>query len=110
METEIAGDVLIVTLPDRVDAARLKDIEGSFANHVAEHRGRVLVDMSKVDFMASLGLRMLLIQQKELQHKGSDLRLSGLQPQIADVFRKTRFDSMFTLYPDRDSALQAMAV
>ena len=110
METEIAGDVLIVTLPSRVDAARLKDIESLFAQRVADHHGKVLVDMSKVDFMASLGLRMLLIQQKESQHKGNDLRLSGLQPQIAEVFRKTRFDSMFTIYPDRDAALQALVV
>ncbi|MBC8075766.1 MAG: anti-sigma factor antagonist, partial [Chloroflexales bacterium] len=37
------------------------------------------------------------------------LRLSGLRPPIAEVFRKSRFDTLFTIYPDRDTALAAFA-
>jgi anti-sigma B factor antagonist len=37
------------------------------------------------------------------------LCLSGLQPQIAEIFRKSRFDTLFKIYPDRDTALEAYA-
>jgi anti-sigma B factor antagonist len=30
-----------------------------------------------------------------------------LQPQIAEVFRKSRFDTLFMIYADRDAALQS---
>jgi anti-sigma B factor antagonist len=55
--------------------------------------------------VASLALRMLLTSQKTVQPLGGDLRLAGLQPQIAAIFRKSRFDTLFTIYPDRAAAL-----
>ncbi|WP_366949939.1 hypothetical protein [uncultured Chloroflexus sp.] len=31
--------------------------------------------------------------------------MCGLQPQIAEIFRKSRFDTLFKIYPDREAAL-----
>lgn len=107
MNTETIGDVLVVTLPARMDAAGISTIEGDFGQAVKQHAGKVLVDMNNVQFVASLALRMLLTQLKEAKQVGGDLRLSGLQPQIADVFRKSRFDTLFTIYSDRDTGLHS---
>jgi anti-sigma B factor antagonist len=66
--------------------------------------------MSPTHFVASLALRMLLTNLKEAQkYEGGDLSLSGLQPQIAEIFRKSRFDTLFKIYPDRETALEAYA-
>jgi anti-sigma B factor antagonist len=65
--------------------------------------------MSEVEFVASLALRMLLTNLKEVQKAGGDLRLCGLQEQIGEVFRKSRFDTLFTIYPDCQEALNAYA-
>ena len=107
MNTEQIGDVLVISLPSRLDAASLATLERAFSAAVAGHKGKVLADMSEVGFVASLALRMLLMNQKAAQPLGGDLRLSGLQPQIAEIFRKSRFDTLFKIYPDRESALAA---
>lgn len=107
MKIEHIGDVLVITLPSRLDAAGLAVIEQDFSKAVADHKGKALADMSEVNFVASLALRMLLMSLKAAQPLGGDLRLSGLQPQIAEIFRKSRFDTLFKIYPDRDSALAA---
>ena len=109
MNIEQIGDVLVIELPSRLDAAGLTNIEKSFSEAVAAHKGKVLADMSGVSFVASLALRMLLMNLKAVQPIGGDLRLSGLQPQIAEIFRKSRFDTLFKIYPDRDAALAAYA-
>jgi anti-sigma B factor antagonist len=59
-----------------------------------------------VQFMASLALRMLITSQKDAQMAGGDVRLSGLQPTIADIFRKTRFNTLFKIYGDREAGLE----
>ena len=41
---------------------------------------------------------MLLMSLKASQPQGGDLRLAGLQPQIAEIFRKSRFDTLFKIY------------
>lgn len=107
MKTEHVDDVLIIELPARLDAAGIATIEQELADTIDRHRGKVLADMSEVNFVASLALRMLLTNLRTIQPLGGDLRLYGLQPQIAEIFRKSRFDTLFKIYPDRETALAA---
>jgi anti-sigma B factor antagonist len=109
VDVEQIGDVLVIKLPSRLDAAGLSVIERDFSKAVTAHRGKVLADMSDVSFVASLALRMLLMNLKAVQPLGGDLRLAGLQPQIAEIFRKSRFDTLFKIYSDRDAALASYA-
>jgi anti-sigma B factor antagonist len=105
MQTETIGDVLVITLPSRLDAVGVAGVEGKLSEAVQAHKGKTLVDLGDVNFVASLALRMLLTNLKAVQPLGGDLRLTSLQPQIAEVFRKSRFDSLFKIYPNRDAAL-----
>jgi anti-sigma B factor antagonist len=109
VNVEQIDDVLVIKLPTRLDAAGLSVIERDFSEAVTAHKGKVLADMSDVSFVASLALRMLLMNLKSLQPQGGDLRLAGLQPQIAEIFRKSRFDTLFKIYADCDTALAAYA-
>ena len=109
LNTEVRDNGLSVRLPARMDAAAVRELEDPFTKTIADHNGPVLVDVSKVDFAASLALRMLMMNLKDQQSRGQDLRLFGLQPQIADVFRKTRFDTLFSIAEDEDSGLQSFA-
>jgi anti-sigma B factor antagonist len=109
MNTETIGDALVITLPQRLDAAQLSALEGPLSAAIAQRSGVVIADLSAVEFVASLALRLLLTQHKELQQRGGDLRLCGLGPSIAEVFRKSRFDTLFTIYPDREAALTALS-
>lgn len=107
MESEVVDGILVIAMPARLDAFGVTGIEDDLAEMVATHSGKVLVDMARVNFIASLALRMLLTNLKAVQQLGGDLRLCGLQPPIAEVFRKSRFDSLFKISTDRDSALEA---
>lgn len=107
MNVEQINDVLVIELPARLDAVGVASIEGQLAEIATAHKGKVLADMREVTFVASLALRMLLTTSKAVQPFGGDLRLAGLQPQIVEIFRKSRFDTLFKIYPDRESALSA---
>jgi len=107
VKTEQVDDVLIIELPARLDAAGVQAVEQDLATVAQNHGGKVLVDMTEVNFVASLALRMLLSTLRTVQPLGGDLRLCGLQPQIAEIFRKSRFDTLFKIYPNRETALAA---
>lgn len=107
MKSEQIGDVLVIELPPRLDALGVTAIEGQLAEAVSNHKGKVLADLSQVNFVASLALRMLLTSLKAAQSGSGDFRLAGLQPQITEIFRKSRFDTLFKIYPDRETALAA---
>jgi anti-sigma B factor antagonist len=56
----------------------------------------LILDMSKVDFMSSAGLRMLLGLQRQLNAKGK-LVLTGLSEQIQDTMTVTGFLDLFVV-------------
>lgn len=109
MDVEQVGDVLVIKLPSRLDAVGVAAIENKLSEATTAHKGKALADMSGVDFVASLALRMLLTNLKAVQSLGGDLRLCGLQPQISEIFRKSRFDTLFKIYDDCQSALEGYA-
>lgn len=105
VKSEQIDDILVIELPARLDAVGVAALEAQLNETVTAHKGKILVDMSQVNFVASLALRMLLTNLKAVQPLGGDLRLAGLQPQIAEIFRKSRFDTLFKIYPDREAGL-----
>lgn len=105
MKVEQSGDILIIELPGRLDAVGVAAIETQLSETLKSHKGKALADLTGVTFVASLALRMLLTNLKTVQALGGDLRLCGLQPQIGEIFRKSRFDTLFTIYETREQAL-----
>jgi anti-sigma B factor antagonist len=99
------GRALVVAVDEsRIDASvavRFKDQMRDLTNHPAR---RVILDLSKVEFLDSSGLGAVVGAMKQL---GDDRRLdlAGLTPMVDKVFRMTRMDSVFRIFPDRATAL-----
>ena len=70
----------------------------------AVRRLDLIVDFSKVDFIDSSGLGMLVSLFKLMNGKG-DMALCSLNPGIMNMFTLTRMDRIFRIYPDKSSAL-----
>jgi anti-sigma B factor antagonist len=69
----------------------------------------VLVDMSKVDYLSSAGLRLLLLIYRELAAKKGKLVLLGVSEDIRTVMSHTGFLNFFTLAGSKPEALQALS-
>jgi len=102
---ELYGDLLIIRLPAHLDARNVAQAEGPFEAAIQTHSGPVLVDMQEVTFATSLAFQMLLQALKYNKQQGSGFYLSGLQPHIAEIFRKSCLDALFRIYPNRETAL-----
>lgn len=105
-DTQSARIVTVET--DRIDAAlaiRFKDEMRDVTNGGPD---RVVLDLSQVAFIDSSGLGAIVASMKQLD-KGRRLDLAGLTPTVDKVFRLTRMDTVFTLYPTLDDALNGAA-
>jgi anti-sigma B factor antagonist len=95
---EQQGDVLVITiLQDRIDAAgaiQFKDRMRELTQNLAK---RVILDMSRVNFLDSSGLGAVVASMKALAPERK-LELSGLTPTVQKVFRLTRMDSVFIIH------------
>ena len=89
---------------ERIDAAGAIQFKDRFREVVQDSEGRIVLDLSRIEFLDSSGLGAVVAAMKLL---GPDrkLELVGLTPTVEKVFRLTRMDSVFTIHPDLDTAL-----
>ena len=79
-------------------------VELAGAGHV-----KVALDMSRVDFIDSSCLGILIWSMKNLRQRGGDLKMFGLAPYVHEVFRITRLESCFTVTDSQDQAVADFA-
>lgn len=95
------GDVLVITAEDaRIDAAVALRFKDRMRELAAQPVTRVILDLSKVDFLDSSGLGAVVAVMKMLSPERR-LELAGLRPAVAKVFALTRMDSVFVIHAAR---------
>jgi anti-anti-sigma factor len=56
-----------------------------------------VIDLGRLEYVASSGLRVFLLTQKRVRGSGSALRLINVRPQIYDIFRYAGFDRIIDM-------------
>jgi len=56
--------------------------------------------MATLDYISSMGLRVILKTEKNLKQKGGNVVLTNLQPQIEKVFEIVNTLPSFTIFKD----------
>ena len=69
----------------------------------------LVLDFAGVDYISSVGLRVLLIAAKQMRAHGARIAVAGLQSVVAEIFAISRFDNVLDVYPTLRSALEAMS-
>ena len=106
VETRQSENALVVTVTERrIDAAVAMQFKSALQEVVGDLEGPVVLDLSRVDFLDSSGLGAVVGSMKFLGRERR-LLLAGLTQTVEKVFRITRMDNVFEIYPSVDEALQ----
>jgi len=90
-----------VSLSGRFDVQGALEVDSQFTEIVKEKR-KVVVDLSQVTFIASLGIRTLVTGAKATANHGGKMVLLNPQPNVEQVLRTTHVDTVMPII--RDSA------
>lgn len=101
------GAVSVVALAGRFDAQTSGQVDASLQAIFQAGGQKLLVDMGRVEYISSAGLRVLLAAAKKTNSLGGTLVLCGLQPYVLEVFEVAGFTSIFKIAPDAATALQS---
>lgn len=75
-----------VTFAGRLDTPGVDSIETRFLASLVPNGSNAIVDMSQVDFISSIGIRMLVSAARSLRLRQAVLAMYGLQEQVGQVF------------------------
>ena len=103
---EVDRGVLVITPKGpSLSEADASGVLAEVVGDVTQARGRVLLDMAKIEYMSSAGISMLVQLREACGQAGGALALSGLADPIAGVLKTTKVDRLFTIAKNREKAL-----
>jgi anti-anti-sigma factor len=106
--TRIADTTTCVRLQGRLDAAGADAIGTRFTAVVVSQGQPAVVDLSGVDFIASLGLRLLISSAKGLALKGQRMALFGATELVQGIFDDAALDQLLPIVATEAEALAAI--
>ncbi len=109
LETEqIDGGITIIHLVGRMDVRGAQDVDLKFAGVTAGNQGAFYVDMSQVDFLASIGIRTLLVSAKAVKARGGKLVLLNPTELVAGVLEMAGIADLIPAFHELDAARAAV--
>ena len=106
---EVNQQVTCVRLQGRLDAPNADRIGVPFTAAVSATGRDAVVDLSGVDFLASMGIRLLIACARAVAGRGRRMVLFGAQDMVATVLSEAAIDQIIPRVATRDEALALVA-
>jgi len=104
MTTEnLANDITRIILAGKMDLAGAQKIDLKFSVASGNSK-RLLVDLEQVSFLASMGIRTLVIGSKAVQSKGGKMAFLKPSADVAQVLTSAGIDSIIPIFQDLTAA------
>jgi anti-anti-sigma factor len=105
--TEISNGLVSVTLIGRLDSPGVERIELQLTGHVVPRAASTLVDLSGVEFVGSMAIRMFITLARALAKRNAVLLLHSPQPLVYEVFETASLHDIIPVHPDAETAAAA---
>ena len=102
------ADALVLTPVGRIDNSTTDALRADLNAHLAACRNggdRLVLDFSGVDYISSVGLRVLMLAAKKAREQDGTIVVAGLQPVVREIFEISRFNLVFQCYETVREAL-----
>jgi anti-sigma B factor antagonist len=95
----------VLPLEGEIDLHISPRVALSLAQMVKKKPAKLVVDLSKVSYMDSSGLAVLIEGMQSVEEYGGTFAIAGMQETVRSIFEIARLDQVFRIYPDVKSAL-----
>ena len=102
-------DTAVVVSPvGRIDQSNVEAFQAAVTPHLqtcAEGQQQLVLDLSKLEYIRSAGLRVLMIASKQSKAQKGVLLVAGPQPLVKEIFEISKFTTVLTITPSLREAL-----
>ena len=103
--TRDVNDVKVVQIEGELDTGSSPEAHKQLDQIREEGAKKILLDMTKLDFISSAGLRVLLATAQELKQDGGNLRVCSLNESVKEVFAISGFSTLLMVLDNEAKAL-----
>ena len=105
LHEEKVGGVTVVEVKGRIDSTTAPALGGRLTASLEATKVRVLLDLSRLEYISSAGFRILLLAAKRAEETGSRFVLCGVSGKVRQLFDLGGFLDLFPISASRDDAI-----
>jgi len=105
-------NAMVLAASGRIDHASAEDFKTALQPYLkqCEKGGDVVVlDFSAVEYISSVGLRVLMLAAKQAKSQGGAIAVAALQPVVKEIFEISRFTLVIPCFAGVRDALAALS-
>lgn len=106
---QLGEKLLCARLRGRMDSAGVDKADLRFSAAVVAPGRDAIIDLSGVDFLASMGIRLLITSARSLKSKGARFVLFGAQEAVGSVLEHVAIDQIIPVFASEDQAIAHLA-
>ena len=106
------ADTLVAAPAGHIDHPNAQRLESALAPLLAEagaSKTPVVLDFAGVEYISSMGLRVLMVAAKQMRAHGARIAVASLSPDVAEIFAIARFGHVVDVFASTRDALQAVS-
>lgn len=100
--------VVILGLDGRLDVLTCKELGSKLTELIEGGATQIVLDMARLNYVSSAGLRVLLQARKTLKPAGGSIALCATNDFVKDIMQTTGFTSIFPFHSTVDEAVLEM--
>lgn len=104
------NSLTVLSLHGRLDHASADALQTAATQAIEEGCRTLIIEMTGVDFIASVGIRALIRPSQAIAKLGGKLAVTDLKPQMREFFKLTGLDQMFIVHDNVDQARTALGL
>lgn len=104
---EIDGNVMVVVVDGGLDSSNAREFGDRVQSLMDAGQTRLVLDATKLDYISSLGVAVLLRLHGQMKPLGGDLKFVNFRGTTWDVISLFQLDKVLAIYPDLDQARRA---
>jgi anti-sigma B factor antagonist len=102
--TMLVGNTKKITIHvEKFDVSNMKEIKKSIEREIGRKANNIVIDFSRVNFIDSSGLSVIIATFKKIKSMRGQLRLCGLKAQPLQLLKVTQLHKIFTVIDNCNS-------
>jgi len=102
--SELDNGINLIKLSGILNIIGTGEIETKFNGYCTGDNIRVIVDLSAVDFLSSIGIRLLVLTAKSVTNRGGKMVLLSPSTEVQSVLEITGIPTIIPMYSQLESA------
>ena len=106
------ADVVVAAPSGQIDhpnAMKLQQALTPIVDDAASGKTPLVLDFTGVEYISSMGLRVLMVAARQMKSANAPVAIAGLQPEVAEIFEIARFRFVVDVFPSVRDALVALS-